>query len=85
MKFSRLVADKFKGLGKAGVLGAGVGALAVTGMVHDAQAALDVTGVQTALDTNIATYETVAVAIIGFVLAVAVIYGVISLIKGRAK
>ncbi|MBF0132101.1 MAG: hypothetical protein HQL75_05885 [Magnetococcales bacterium] len=50
-----------------------------------AEAALDVTGVQTALDTNISVYETVGVAVIGFVLAVAVIYGIIGMLKGRAK
>lgn len=54
-------------------------------VMGSAQAALDVTGVQTALDTNISVYETVGVAVIGFVLAVAVIYGIIGMLKGRAK
>ena len=62
----------------------GLGLLGAT-VASPAFAALDVTGVQTALDSNLSVYETVAVAIIGFVLGVAVIYGIIGLIKGRAR
>ncbi len=69
-------------LQKGAALGSG---LAVVVATSPAFAALDVSGVQTALDSNLSSYETVAVAIIGFVLGVAVIYGILSLIKGRAK
>lgn len=50
-----------------------------------AQAALDVTGVQIALDAHFSTFETVGIALIAFILGSGLIYGVIALLRGRAR
>jgi hypothetical protein len=56
--------------------------LFTTGTAH---AALDVTGVATALTTNLTLFETVGVSVITFVLGVSIIYGIVKMVKGGGK
>ena len=84
--------DRIKQFGKAVVGGVKAVAIAAVGVVvgvtsgaGSAEAALDTVGIQTALDANLSTFETVAVMIVAFVLAVAIAKGIISFLKGSGR